>query len=264
LNVIGVSGQAFPRKQPLRLVLSASLLLGGHFLFSMHLSATSVVALIDHANHRLVIAVDCRVSRGSRPVSACKIVEEPGCIVAMAGLYEEGNSDFHLREYVRVACREPGDLRAKAEAVVRMARKPYGRAVMGIRESQPKDFAKLFANKPTEVIFAGIQNGEPGLIVRGLEADSVGKIRIERFESTAPSYTRIGYFIGLNGHIRSYLKLHPEWEKEHYAQLAPRFVELEIEAHPDLAGLPVSVLQIDNKGVVVWLAKGVCDARPSD
>lgn len=52
-----------------------------------------------------------------------------------------------------------------------------------IRESEPADFAKTIANKPTEVIFAGIQDGEPGLIVRGLEADSAGKIRVERFEA---------------------------------------------------------------------------------
>jgi len=145
-----------------------------------------------------------------------------------------------------------------------MARKPYEQAVRKMRETQPRDFAKTIANKPTEVIFAGIQDGEPGLIVRGLEADATGKIRVERFESTAPGYARIGYFIGLNGHIRSYIRAHPDWAKEDYAKLAPRFVELEIAAHPDLAGLPVSALQIDNKGEVVWLAKGACDARQAD
>jgi hypothetical protein len=70
--------------------------------------------------------------------------------------------------------------------------------------------------------------------------------------------------MGLNGHIRSYLQSHPNWAKADYAQLAPRFVELEIEAHPDFAGLPVLALEIDNKGVVVWLDKGACDARQSD
>jgi hypothetical protein len=259
-----VSGRALPSKPPLRMIVSIGLLVGGHFCIPMHLSATSVVALIDRANHRLVIAADCLVSRGLHPVSACKIIQEPGCTVAMAGLYEERNSGFHLREYVRVACQEPGDLRAKAEAFVRMARRPYERAARAIRDSQPADFAETIANKPTEVVFAGIQDGEPGLIVRGLEADSTGKVRVERFESTAPSYARIGYFIGLNGHIRSYMKSHPDWAKEDYAKVAPRFVELEIEAHPDLAGLPVSVLQIDNTGDVVWLAKGACNARQSD
>jgi hypothetical protein len=264
VNGICVSENAVPCKRALLWLLRAVLLFGSPFLFSTHLYATSVVALIDRANQRVVIAADCRASRAPGPVSTCKIIQEPGCTAAMAGLYEVRNSDFHLREYIRGACREPGDLRAKAEAFVRMARKPYEEAVTRIRRGDPADFANTIANKPTEVIFAGIQDGEIGLIVRGLVADSAGKVRVERFESTAPSFRRIGYFIGLNGHIRWYIKTHPEWAKEDYAKLARKFVELEIEAHPDIAGLPVSAVQIDNKGDVVWLAKGACDARQSD
>jgi hypothetical protein len=264
MNGIAVSEQSFLGRPGFRILLVTILLFGSPSLFSVHLYATSVVALIDHANEKLVIAADCRVSRGPHPVSACKIIEEPGCTAAMAGLYEEMTAPFHLREFVRDACREPGDLRAKADAFLRISRRPYEKAVTGIRKANPADFAKTIANKPTEVIFAGIQDGKLGLMVRGLVADSNGKIRVEQFESTAPSYGRMGYFIGLNGHIRSYLKSHPDWAKNDYAQLAPRFVELEIEAHPDLAGLPVSSLQIDNKGDVVWLAKGACDARQAD
>jgi hypothetical protein len=264
MNSTCVFGPAFPRERVLRILLSAVLLFGSPFLFSTHLHATSVVALIDRANQRLVIAADCRVNRGLGPVSTCKIIQEPGCTVAMAGLYEVRNSDFHLREYIRAACREPGDLRSKAEAFLRISRQPFQEAVSRIRKVAPADFVNTIANKPTEVIFAGIQDGEIGLIVRGLVADSAGKVKVERFESTTPSFRRIGYFMGLNGHIRSYIKSHPEWAKEDYAKLAPRFVELEIEAHPDLAGLPVSALQIDNKGDVVWLAKGACDARQAD
>ena len=264
MNGVCVAGQSFLGRPGFRIWLGTILLLGSPSLFAIHLYATSVVALIDHANEKLVIAADCRVSRGVHPVSACKIIQEPGCAAAMAGLYEEMTAPFHLREFVRDACREPGDLRAKADAFLRISRRPYEQAVTGIRKEDPADFAKTIANKPTEVIFAGLQDGEPGLIVRGLVADSNGKIRVERFESTAPSYGRIGYFIGLNGHIRSYLKSHPDWAKNDYAKLAPRFVELEIEAHPDLAGLPVSALEIDNKGVVLWLDKGACDARQSD
>jgi hypothetical protein len=264
MNGICVSGQNFFGRPGYRILLATIVLFGSPSLFSMHVYATSVVALIDHANQRLVIAADCRVSRGLHPVSACKIIQEPGCTVAMAGLYEQRNTDFHLREFVRAACREPGDLRAKADAFLRVSRGPYEHAVAGIRKEDPADFAKTIANKPTEVIFAGIQGGELGLIVRGLVADSNGKIRVERFDSMTPSYARMGYFLGLNGHIRSYIKAHPDWTKEDYAELAPRFVELEIAAHPDLAGLPVSALQIDKKGTVVWLAKGVCDARQAD
>jgi hypothetical protein len=264
MNGFCVSGRNFLGRPACRILLATIVLIGSPSLFRMPLYATSVVALIDHANQRLIIAADCQVSRGLHPVSACKIIQEPGCTVAMAGLYEQRNTDFHLREAVRAACREPGDLRAKAEAFLRFSRRPYEQAIAAIQKVDPADFAKTIANKPTEVIFAGIQSGELGLIVRGLVADSKGKIRVERFESTTPLYARMGYFIGLNGHIRSYLKAHPDWAKEDYAKLAPRFVELEIEAHPDLAGLPVSSLQVDNKGTVVWLAKGACDARQAD
>ena len=166
MNGIRLSGQSFLRRSASRIFLGSVLLFGSPWLFSAHLYATSVVALIDRANHRLVIATDCRVSRDSRPFSACKIIQEPGCTVAMAGLYEDGNSDFHLREYVHMACREPGDLRSKADAFLRIARRPFEEAVTGIRKGDPAYFTNMIAKKPTEVIFAGIQDGAPGLIVR--------------------------------------------------------------------------------------------------
>jgi hypothetical protein len=49
-----------------------------------------------------------------------------------------------------------------------------------------------------------------------------------------------------------------------FRSVTARFLELEIEAQPRLAGLPVSALQIDNEGDVVRLAKGACDVRQSD
>lgn len=42
---------------------------------------------------------------------------------------------------------------------------------------------------------------------------------------------------------------------EDYAQAALRFMEVEIEAHTDLDDLPVSTVQIDNRGYTVWLAE---------
>src|SRR6266550_4310474 len=60
-------------------------------------AATSVVALIDNTNHRVVIAADCRVNRQLASLSQCKIIDKPGCTVAMAGLYEEKTTAFHLR-----------------------------------------------------------------------------------------------------------------------------------------------------------------------
>jgi len=99
---------------------------------------------------------------------------------------------------------------------------------------------------------------------QGFGADSAGRISVERFESTAPSYTRTGLFLGLNGHIRAYLKAHPDWEREGFTQLVQQFVEMEITAHANLAGPPISELEIDKDGKVHWLAKGACPPTQAD
>ena len=155
-------------------------------------------------------------------------------------------------------------LRSKAEAFSRISRELYEQAVRSIREGQPGDFAQTIANKPTEVVFAGTLNGHLGLIVRGLVADSSGRISVERFESTAPWYTRTGFFLGLNGHIRAYVKSHPGCEEEDLTKTAYQFVEMEIAAHPNLAGPPISELEIDNEGRVHWLTQGACASSQDD
>lgn len=239
-------------------------LLWSLFLAAAPLGATSVVALVDRENNRLVLAADCRVNRNSDSVSQCKIIEDRDCVVVIAGLYKEAATGFQLRELVHAACQEKGDLRSKAEAFLRISRKPYEQAVRSLREGQPGDFAQTFANKPTEVVFAGTLNGHVALIVRGLVADVTGRISVERFESTAPSYSRTGFFLGLNGHIRAYVKSHPNWENEDFTKVAYQFVEMEIAAHPNLAGPPVSELEVDKDGRVHWLAQGACALSQAD
>lgn len=46
--------------------------------------------------------------------------------------------------------------------------------------------------------------------------------------------------------------------------LAHRFVQMEIEAHPDLTGPPISKVEIDKDGHVHWLDKGTCDSSKAD
>ena len=225
--------------------------------------ATSVVALMDRANQRVVIATDCRVNRTSSSLSECKIVDEPGCTVAIAGLYREKETSFDLRKIVQNACGYPGDLRAKAEEFLRLSKVPYERAVRHIRSVDKNKFNGEVHDELTEVVFAGLQDGHVALIVRGMLTDSSGRIRFQRLESVSPSYTRAGYFLGLNGHIRSHIKTHPHWANEDYTELAHRFVDLEIKAHPELASPPISELQIEKDGNVHWLDKGACDKGES-
>jgi hypothetical protein len=212
----------------------------------------------------LVIAADCRVNRQLASHSECKIIEEPGCTVAIAGLYRETTTGFNLRRLVAAACRYPGDLRQKAEAFLRLSRKPYEAAVRHIRETDPSEFSRTIENKPTEVIFAGIFKGHITLLVRGFVSDHNGAVTTERYESSDTPNSSIGYFVGLTGHIRERAKPFSQWARLGYAEAARRFVEIEIEANPDLAGPPISELEIDDSGTVHWISRGACETRESD
>ena len=229
-------------------------------LASPTLEATSVVALFDRAQNRLVIATDCLVNRTSGYTKRCKIINIPGCFVAIAGLSEEPVTGFQLREIVRNACRSNGSLRDKAEAFLRISREPYQRAVMSLRGTQRERPSPALGNDRMEAVFAGLQDGHIALFVRGLAADPSGNLSVERYESSAPSHRRVGFFLGLNKHIRSYISAHPDWEQQDFAELATQFVQLEIDAHPKLAGPPISEFELDKDGNGRWLARGACDA----
>ena len=231
-------------------------------IFSTQLNATCIVALIDNTKHRLVIAADCQVNHElTGPISGCKILYEANCIVAIAGLYVEKAAQFDLRKLVESACRQPGDLRAKADAFLQIAKVPYERAVQYAREADPTDFHIAFENKPTEVIFAGIQEGHLALLVRGFAVDSAGSVTVERYESPDITNTPAGYFMGLNDHIKEYVSSHEGWQGMGYSRAAHQFVEMEIDAHPGLAGRPISEIEIDNRGKVRWLTRGACVPR---
>jgi hypothetical protein len=245
-------------------VRTAILLVGSLLVLSPCLPATSVVALVDRANNKLVIAADCRVDRASGSRSGCKIISEPGCVVAIAGLYAEKSSGFELRALVRKACNDPGNLQSKAESFVETARAPYEVAIRRIREVSAQDFARTTVNQPTEVIFAGVQGGQVALVVRGFIADSEARVRVERYDNVGPENSGLGYFLGLNERIRAYISSHPNWTKMGCSKAARRFVQMEIQAHPKLASPPISEVEIDSKGRLKWLSLGACVKHQRD
>lgn len=162
------------------------------------------------------------------------------------------------------ACQHPGDLHAKAEAFLRVAKAPYERAISHIRNIDPTDFRKTIENKPTEVIFGGLQKGRLTLLVRGLVADSTGKVLVERRDAGGGRSSPVGFVVGQSLQIKQYLDAHHRWVEGDYRTAARQFVELEIEANPDFVGFPISEVEIDSRGSVRWISRGACAASEAD
>lgn len=225
--------------------------------------ATSIVALFDTDRHGLVIAADCRVNRESGYRTGCKIIRELDCVAALAGLFSDGSSGFRLAELASAACRHPGSLREKADAFVDLSKGPYERAIRYAHLSRPVRRLELMPGT-TQVLFAGASNGHLAILVREFSLDQTGKVVVTSYGTTDRDTSRIGYFLGVNQHIRAYIRSNPQWELAGAAASARELVELEIAAHPDLAGPPVSVIQIGRDGHVHWLDKGSCGSTNPD
>jgi hypothetical protein len=71
---------------------------------------------------------------------------------------------------------------------------------------------------------------------------------------------RISHFVlGENDAITDYMKKNTTWyEMGSFSRIAKGLIQIEINAKPDYAGPPVSILSIDNHGMR-WIDPGVCE-----
>jgi hypothetical protein len=139
----------------------------------------------------------------------------------------------------------------KVDSFSRTAGIAYQTAMLWYLKNDPTYFKQELAEKPTEVVFAGVVKGKPAMIAIGLTANEQGVVRIERYvEST-------GYFMGVNDHILDYLNS-PKAPKTSDLTLVRRLVELEMKNHPQLVGPPVSEVVLDGKGTLHWISRGAC------
>ena len=232
------------------------------FLIAVPVLATTVVALIDRHHHRAVIAADSllvyKVSGTS--TETCKIVAKPACTFGMAGLFYKEYPVFHLQELAEQACGMPGDLRQKADAFLDIAKDPLMSVAQYIQQNEPKFFGELTSSNGGElvmVVFAGPDPGNPAIFARGYKLGSNGSIDPISLDATEDN-NGAGFFGGATAQIASYIKQHPNWQHEDKVKAARRFVQLEIAAHPEWVGPPVSVVTINQLDQQKWPSPGVC------
>jgi len=86
---------------------------------------------------------------------------------------------------------------------------------------------------------------------------------VTSFSSDITGTPASGFFAGATDHIATYLKATPNWGHMNITALAHKLVGLEITAHPDEVGPPISILSVDRKGKQQWIDRGICEALPA-
>ncbi len=224
--------------------------------------ATTVVALVDKHHHRIVLAVDGQVGRHYAQTTAeeCKLIVNPGCAFAMAGFLDKPKPYFHLGDLGEAACQISGSLKDQADGFLEIAKDPVISIVQYLRVNEPDFYADRNNGEFVYVVFAGTENGSPVAYARGFKIASDGSVNAVSNDVTMTGAA--GFFAGYNDHIATYLKAHPNWSHKDIVTTARKLIELEIAAHPDGVGPPISILTVDSKGKQKWVDAGACPAIP--
>jgi hypothetical protein len=258
-------------KRDPRFVVAAHILWGFVALLLPSLAdATSIVLIIDHRHERIVLAGDSSVASDNPQgtdtavTKQCKIVVMPSCVFAMAGAITQPDTHFNLYDLATTACATPGDLRHKADSLLGIAREPVRKMAEYLRIANPRYYAQWIINGEflvAGVLFAGVQDKKLSVFARELMTDNMGTVQVEpqdvHYDSSAGPQLMFG---GLNEGIVAYLNAHRNWDHSMDAVTASKkFVRIEIDAHPDKVGLPITVLVINRRGSTRWLERGACN-----
>jgi len=252
--------------QPPRRLIHALCLLN-LLLLSAPVFATTVLALIDKKHHKVVLAGDSLLNYklAKTSVATCKTYAKPGCTYGMAGLFSKEYPAFQLKDLADQACELNGDLQHRADTFLEIAKEPVAAVAQYIRLNEPQFYADLLNGNGGEfviVIFAGTQDGHSAIFARGYKLDPNGGIKPLSVNVTEDN-AGVGFFAGSNQAIAAYVKANPKWQKMDRVAAAKKFVQLEIDAHPQWVGPPISTLTVNHLDQEKWISKGVCDLPPA-
>lgn len=235
-------------------------------LLALPVPATTVVALLDRRHHRAVVAADSLLvfKLAQTSMQTCKIIAKPGCTFAMAGLFYKEYPVFNLQEMAEQACGLPGDLRHKADGFLDIAKDPVMTVNQYLQQNEPQFYRELINSNGGElviVVFAGTEAGNSAIFARGYKLNSNGGIDPVSLDVTEDNSGE-GFFGGATGEIAAYIKKHPNWQEGDKVKAARKFVQMEITAHPEWVGPPISLVTINPLDQQKWIDPGVCSVPP--
>jgi hypothetical protein len=219
--------------------------------------ATTLVAV--WTPDEIVLAADSKLMYDGATAGAntvCKIQREGETFFAFSGLVDDPASGFNAAAIARRAAQAAGGAERRVAAFEKYAVVELKKAIEGIRYDSPSDYKYLRQGHPVlQAIFALPGPTAPVLAIAGFQLDEKGEVRsFSRVvaDGSDSAGARVIY-AGQQGHIRSYLKSHAEWQNEPPAVLVRKLVELEIGDGTGRVGGPVDIVSVGRAST--WIVK---------
>jgi hypothetical protein len=246
--------------------LSFALTMISSLVLSVPALGTTVVALIDKHHHRVVLAADSLVGRyyAKTTGQSCKLIVKPDCAFAMAGFLDKPDPYFHLQDLADAACQIQGTLKDQANGFLDIATDPVTSMAQYLHDNESQFYSSTFSRNGGEfsfVVFVGTEHGKAVAYARGFKVASDGSVTVVSHDITGTGAS--GFFAGVTDHIATYLKATPNWAHMDTVALARKLIGLEIEAHPNEVGPPITILTVDHKGKQKWINEGICGVQPA-
>jgi hypothetical protein len=224
--------------------------------------ATTLVAIWSPGE--LLLAADSAVIKTSGGLEfrdvGCKIGEGAGTYYALSGLIDDEASGYSAARYAKEAASSGGSLERQADRFVAAVQVPLRSELDALRRDDPSQFGYLAHGHPAlQAIFAGIENGQPSLVVAGFgltpggDLSSFVSVIARGDDGRGP---RIIY-AGHQSQIRAYLDSHPDWYGGDRGDLVRKLVQMEIDSSKGQVAGPVDILSIDASGPH-WLQHKQC------
>jgi hypothetical protein len=233
---------------------------------------TTIVAMVDSEEHKIVLGADSRIitleQQRGRTVghySGCKIVVMPDCVVATAGVTVSHAFAFDVHQLARQACGVPGNLSDKADTFADQALQAVRTLSEQVVKLSPAVYKKTFipGEEIVQALFAGVQNSRLSLLGRVIFAGGEGIIDSKKIDAMMNGPTPY-VLLGQDQAIIDYMNANPDWNQDDSANIVRQFLDMEVQARPDLVSPPISILEIvqnvmsPEQATDKWLSEGAC------
>jgi hypothetical protein len=222
----------------------------------------------------VIIGADSKGVRGGNKsdiVSVCKVqqIAGVGFFYAVAGPSVNPPTHYDIDEIIRTAFHNEETLTEKVNRFERLIETPLSMTLEYIRRDNPAFYRQTFEGGDRvalEIVFAGVENGTPTLILRAFTIAHSDPISVRPYRRSCPGDCPTGihvFYLGQKQAMFKFAASHPRLWDGKAESVIEKLIQVAIADKPDEVGPPIDILGITKDGAQWVQRKKECpDIQP--